>query len=487
MDQDVWVDAGQGDPVSQRSRGGFFRWHVLASAFLLLQSMAAFSIVDRLAYGEWAAKPGDKLTQSLNLLQIIAGLMLFWRGRRNARALATGAALVVALALFLLATFVWSIDPTTTIRRGVEYLFFALGVIGIACNLDGDEYMDLLRDSCLLSAIISVALIPIVPQSVMMPAGTLEEGELRGIFPHKNLLGEVMAAGVVASLHGIAAGGRRRRSSIVTLVIFTALLFAARSGTAIMASFVLCAAWAVMGMLLRGGAARATAMLLVALLVPVVGAALAFPDILLGLLGKDPTLTGRTILWQYVWAYIYQQPVLGWGLSGFWTPANPAYEQISTAVGWTVPEAHNGLLEMLLEVGVIGTVFLFFLWGRNAVLGLRCLRTQAARNLGISALLCCGALIVFGVSEQVLLDPSHILVNLFFVTGLMCERALATGNNQPWPPDEADRWAGGLPGTDQDPDDQDPDDRYADDQDPDDERELDGQERVANWRVRGEP
>jgi O-antigen ligase len=141
------------------------------------------------------------------------------------------------------------------------------------------------------------------------------------------------------------------------------------------------------------------------------------------MIGKDPTLTGRTELWAYVNYYISERPVLGWGLYAFWASANPAAEEIWSEVGWTPPHAHNGLLEMLLEVGIVGTAFFVFLWVRNATLAVLALRTPA-KELGISSLLCLGGIVVVGVSEVALVDPSQSSVLVFFVTGLICERML---------------------------------------------------------------
>ena len=73
----------------------------------------------------------------------------------------------------------WSIDPQTTIRRGVLYVFFVIGVIGVAGNLDGDEFMDLLGVTCLLAAAASIVLLVISPSDAITPVSN----ELRGIFP----------------------------------------------------------------------------------------------------------------------------------------------------------------------------------------------------------------------------------------------------------------------------------------------------------------
>ena len=54
-----------------------------AAAFFLLQSMDALNIVDRSIYGDWYGKTGDKITQTLNMLNILASLFLFWSGTRR--------------------------------------------------------------------------------------------------------------------------------------------------------------------------------------------------------------------------------------------------------------------------------------------------------------------------------------------------------------------------------------------------------------------
>ena len=143
-----------------------FRWYYLASAFFLLLAMGAFGIVDRLVYGEWAYKAGNKITLGLNLLMIATGLLLFWRASRRGSILA-GGTLALALAAFLLLSALWSIDPETTIRRGVLYVFFVIGVIGVAGNLDGDKFMDLLGVTCLLAAAASIVLLVISPSNAM--------------------------------------------------------------------------------------------------------------------------------------------------------------------------------------------------------------------------------------------------------------------------------------------------------------------------------
>jgi exopolysaccharide production protein ExoQ len=404
-----------------------WRLDTAVSCFLLVQTIGAFSIVDRTIYGEWDLKGGDKVSQALNLLGILAGAWLFWQAWQRARrfgtggflGLSTGAMLALATGTFLLASALWSIDPDTSLRRGVLYLLFLMGAIGLAGVLDGDEFMQILAVSCAIPALISLVLFAVHPASVTMA----ESGELRGVFSHKNVLGQVMAMGVLASLHGVRRGGGARLANAAMLLVCMVAAAASRSATSELVIALFCAVSVIVMLLRQGEAARMFGLALAAGLTLAALVTAVAPDMVFEMIGKDPTLTGRTELWAFVEFYIAQRPMLGWGLLAFWSAANPIAGQISASLGWTVPQAHNGLLEMLLEVGVVGTVFFSVLLVRNIMLALRCLRTTM-RELGVSSLLCYGGIILIGITEDVMTDPGHAAVSVFFVTGFMCERAL---------------------------------------------------------------
>jgi O-antigen ligase len=96
--------------------------------------------------------------------------------------------------------------------------------------------------------------------------------------------------------------------------------------------------------------------------------------------------------------------------------------KISTALGWVVPQAHNALLEMLLEIGIVGAAFFLFLWARNVGLAIRCMNTSSTQ-LAMSSLLCCIGVFVQGITESVLIEP-NIWMIVFCSLGLLCENAV---------------------------------------------------------------
>jgi exopolysaccharide production protein ExoQ len=411
------------------------RWYYYASGLFLLFAMEAMDIFDSLMYGEWEGKPGDKITQGLNLLMIATSLALFARGFRKNRTIGLSGVLALVAVGFLFLSMLWSIDPESTMRRAFLYLFIVLGAIGVANNVSGDEFMDLLAATCFIAAIASLVLLVVSPGAARMPdsfsGGDMMPNarELRGIFSHKNLLGQVMAAGALASLHGIRAGGRRRFRNLIMFVTFVGVGLASESATSMFAIAAYCACSGIMAVMRRGPAGRLIGAILIVILAPIAAWAIVDMDSLLTMIGKDPTLTGRTDLWVYVLGDIAEKPMFGWGFSAFW-PDSPAAIEISNALKWSVPQAHNGLLEILLEVGFVGLAIFILIWARNFVLAVRCLYTSQ-KNLAISALLCCGGIILIDISETVLTEPFQILTSVFFILGFECERAVRTARRRP--------------------------------------------------------
>jgi exopolysaccharide production protein ExoQ len=403
------------------------RWHYWVSAFFLLQAMAAFGFVDRLVYGEWMDKPGDKITQSLNLLLIASSIALFVHGLRRPIKIGSGAMLALAVVGFLFLSAFWSFDPRETGREALLYLFVVAGAIGIARSLDPDEYFDLLRLTCFFSAVASLLLLAVSPGNALMP----DSPDLRGIFSHKNYLGQVMATGVLATLHGMRARPRRLARNLLVLLVFLGVTLASKSATACLIVGCFLSIHAIVTLCRKGGAAALLGLMLVTVLVPTLVIVAFDPDPILALMGKDPSLTGRTELWSYVINDIALKPTLGWGYSAFWSPSNPAAMEITDIEKWYVPQAHNGLLEMLLNIGMAGTGIFVTIFVRNVGFAFRCLRTRRTALAESTLLLYCG-LLLLGVSETVLLTALQSSTSVFFISGLMCERTVRTARPRPF-------------------------------------------------------
>jgi O-antigen ligase len=92
--------------------------------------------------------------------------------------------------------------------------------------------------------------------------------------------------------------------------------------------------------------------LLVAL--PDTGAGKAFSDAMsMGRVTQDTTqLTGRLPIWDTVLGAIAEQPMLGYGYGGFWTPQR--IWEYSFIHHWEFNHAHSAYFETMLNVGIVG-------------------------------------------------------------------------------------------------------------------------------------
>ena len=183
-----------------------------------------------------------------------------------------------------------------------------------------------------------------------------------GVFPHKNVLGHMMCILTITGACLFMMGWR----PLVTaggVILALGLLYLSRSGTSLIA---LSIAFSVLpvAIALRLGPFALSIMIGVIL---IVGAAfllaIEVSDVdlisaVLGLLGKDETLTGRTLLWDFGIDAFYSRPWLGFGYKGYWDSSDTPALLLRTVIGQDLWFFHNNILDVAVAFGVIGPVLL---------------------------------------------------------------------------------------------------------------------------------
>ena len=142
----------------------------------------------------------------------------------------------------------------------------------------------------------------------------------------------------------------------------------------------------------------------------------------LAALGRNATLTGRTDIWVLVMRSIAKRPLLGYGYYAFWQGLKGESGNIIVAAHWFFGYAHNGVLEIWLQLGLVGTA-LFFV---TLVQALRnawfCLRNGCSPGvewyIGLIALT-----VMYNVDESTVLWPIDLSSVLYIVA--CCGLAMA--------------------------------------------------------------
>ena len=90
-------------------------------------------------------------------------------------------------------------------------------------------------------------------------------------------------------------------------------------------------------------------------------------EIILVLLGRNITLTDRDVLWKVLLG-MHTNPWIGTGFESFWL--GNRLEYISDIMSWIPNEAHNGYLEIYLNLGIIGLILLtpIILFGNKIII-----------------------------------------------------------------------------------------------------------------------
>jgi len=189
-----------------------------------------------------------------------------------------------------------------------------------------------------------------------------------GVTTGKNMLGMACLVFGLGSVwrffQAFRAGeGSRRAGPLIAHGIILAmvvwLLWIANSMTSL-SCFIMAGGLIAITSLVRLARKPATVHLLVAALVSVSFSAL-FLDVgggALETMGRDSTLTGRTEIWSTV-LRVAENPLLGTGFESFWLPGR--IQRLWDVFGLHIQEAHNGYLEVYLNLGWCGVTLLAIL------------------------------------------------------------------------------------------------------------------------------
>ena len=300
--------------------------------------------------------PGSDVTVTVAVVAVVLAVLCTPTSlRAPPPALLPG--VVVALALGSVA---WSAEPYLTLRGGAQLLLLAVGAWNAARVLTLPQLV-----SCAALAfrflLVASLLLAVVRPDLGLTQVAYEAGSLQGVFNHRNLMAFVAGTALVAFWCDRA--GRRRALVVADLVLAVACLVAARSQSVMVVVAVLVPTFAayVLARRLQG---TSRVLLSAVLAAAGVGTALlvtTYLPVLLAGLNRDETLTGRTVIWRAVLRVADQAPLFGTGWDAAWHRDVTLTDEIWSDTGFAVYQAHNGYLDMYLQLGLAGLTALIVL------------------------------------------------------------------------------------------------------------------------------
>jgi exopolysaccharide production protein ExoQ len=330
--------------------------------------------------------------------------------------------LIACLLALNLASTMWSILPDITWRRGVALAGTTVVGLYIGCRFSTLEILKLAAVSMGLVVVATLLVCLLLPEKAVHQ--DIHVGAWRGLFYHKNQLGEAMLQGILIFV-ALAINEKLRGRRFIELgLAATAILvlIMARSATAMVAlgMFLL--------ILLALRVPRLTgyvlAALFLAMLLTTVGM-LSSSFCLLSTVGRDCSITGRTEIWALAWSAAMERPWTGYGFGAFWVA--DVGNAIRTQLGWqeTIASAHNAWLEALLSTGVLGvgvTVLIFSALSIKILQSAVIRKERATDSWTVWSLGFVASVWIYSLTESEMLSYNTLTWVLFIVLAAKTER-----------------------------------------------------------------
>jgi len=324
-------------------------WEWIAAGVIITMMTGAF--MPFLAPGDGTETPELRLVW-LPIYAVI--LTLGFRRIREILSLWPAVVIAVGLAGLAFVSSRWSLEPDVTVRRSIALGLSMLFAVYLAATFRGASLLRLLCFAFLPMALAGLATVAVNP--VIGIHQDVNAGLWRGVWFEKNQAGMMMFTAILAATALLVSGAPGRKLPIATIFFALVLLAGSQSKTSLLC--LIAGGGTIVGLHLLRRVGPAGAVMLVWLGV-VVGcgmltAFLVTPETFFTLLGKDPSLTGRTEIWDSLMRRADAQPWTGYGYAAFWGKESMPANWVRLETDWEVPSAHHGWLEVMIQLGRFG-------------------------------------------------------------------------------------------------------------------------------------
>jgi O-antigen ligase len=312
-------------------------------------------------------------------------------------------------------------------------MVFAAGIALAYCGRQERGHVYLVRAFCWTSAVASVLAL-----GLAIYGGGLhpfDVGWRLGSEGHENQISQIAGVGFLAM--ALTKGKKdiwpSRAVLILTMVAPLVVVVLTKSRTT---WFGLAAALLVAQIFGRGARSKKVA---VVLSITVVLAGLFFASSFRNFLSRgesDVSLesaSGRVDLWQRVEPEVTKRPLLGYGYGAFWSPDMIAAIE---AEGWAATSGHNGYLDMVGELGIVGLAVLLGLLAASAKTAWQLMRHAEYYEVGLALLGLVVALVAMSAGESLLDDMDSYPMIMFLTLSVFVSHRLsllhATNANSAW-------------------------------------------------------
>lgn len=317
--------------------------------------------------------------------------------------------LVVAFLGFCLLSIIWSADRPATGYAVLYYSAMALVASILVANTSRHLFIRGLSVGAIAVMVLSWGMVVIGHPDAFAPGpGAI----LQGVYGNRNIMAYVLVFGLCALLADRYRTwpGEIFRLSMLAGGLFT--LDAARSGTGTVVGIFIVAVAVGRVVLLRMAPMIRRRAVAAALVVAVLAGVAAVINVgrISEMLGKDANFSGRAPVWEGILTVFADAPVGGYGWGAVWAYAwyeiddSAVRDLINADVNPPLNHGHNAVLDVLVQVGLVGTLVYLAMVVLSLVRALR----GNAQNTDVDrtwVLLVVVAIMVGGLTEPLFATP----------------------------------------------------------------------------------
>ena len=302
---------------------------------------------------------GNVAEQVTTLLAFVVAILVMRKFRLSFNAIFRISLPFLPFLLFAFLSVAWSDYPFLTMRRSMRLSIELCTLILISMSYV-NEVNRLLR--IVFFVFLAVAIADII--SLAAPSLSFTEIGFNGVHYHKLEAGQFILFAMPIFAIGFLNSGvsRFRLLGLLGLAICLVLFPLTRAKTAwITAPLAIAAVLICKTMRRRGAGIWLIPLLVIALVLSLATIVLAdlTPSYLIEEVFGDPTLTGRDVIWRFVFDKFRDHEIFGVGYGALWQVGTDVTNRLEYLYNiYAVNQAHNGYIDILVQTGVVGFVIL---------------------------------------------------------------------------------------------------------------------------------
>lgn len=328
------------------------------SLFFFSQGLFIFFLGD--TYDSGPDKDSALLRLIFLLIYFISFTLLSVRWYQTLRFLkSTKSHWITFLIILAIISIFWSSLPDITFRKSIGLVGSTLFGLYFATAYTFDQQLKIMGWTFGISSILSLLFATLLPEYGIMNTEAIV-GAWRGIYLHKNGLGEAMFISFLSFLFLVKRARKQFRQQLLFSImccLCVVILYFSESATSLISVVLIYGLVSTLKRLSIRSEASVFVLILALILLFLFSLMLSINlNEFLDANNKDITLSGRIPLWSSLWDFMKVKFWFGYGYGSFFSSSHEETQLLWKLHTWKPVHAHNGLIQFWMYLGGIGCI-----------------------------------------------------------------------------------------------------------------------------------